>query len=530
MKYRKNIAYALWLAGLGGFFAACNDDWDNHYGSNGSVPEAGLMELIRSDGDLSAFCLILEKTGADTLLSASQTYTVWAPVNGALSDVDMGDMDLLRRMVSNHIARYSNPTSTGTGEAIYMLNGKVMSYDADGAFAGVRLADGDILARNGVLHKLSDTIPYRYNFMEYISSQEKYSSFYGFIDQFTETRLVPRGTAGDSVEVDYNPLLESYYGIGLLDDEDSVYTMILPDNEAWAQASDAIGRFFNVYRSNQAEADSICEVQTGQAILSALTFGGRITDPGARDSLVSVPGYVVHRPGDYFAGYRQVEASNGLIYEANGSMNLLEDTCVWNGTIVVEGEDLDRRRSLNSGTSVYVRDVDGANAVKGISEESYLEVSGSSLNPGVTFDIPEVLSGTYDIYVDFVPPRVDGTSRATEKTCLTFRMGVQQENGRLRYEMRQGKDDEELIVGGDSVGDTGIKTVKVWENYHFPTSDFRDPLWYLDEENTSVTNTTRPNTTLEIRTNVSNSELNVKYVRRFRVDRIRLVPSGQNKD
>ena len=62
-----------------------------------------------------------------------------APVNGALSDVDMGDMDLLRRMVSNHIARYSNPTSTGTGEAIYMLNGKVMSYDADGAFAGVRL-------------------------------------------------------------------------------------------------------------------------------------------------------------------------------------------------------------------------------------------------------------------------------------------------------------------------------------------------------------------------------------------------------
>ena len=50
MKYRKNIAYALWLAGLGGLFAACNDDWDNHYGSNGSVPETGLMELIRSYG------------------------------------------------------------------------------------------------------------------------------------------------------------------------------------------------------------------------------------------------------------------------------------------------------------------------------------------------------------------------------------------------------------------------------------------------------------------------------------------------
>ncbi len=33
---------------------------------------------------------------------------------------------------------------------------------------------------------------------------------------------------------DYNRLLQNYYyGIGWIHDEDSVYTMILPDNEAW---------------------------------------------------------------------------------------------------------------------------------------------------------------------------------------------------------------------------------------------------------------------------------------------------------
>ena len=84
--------------------------------------------------------------------------------------------------------------------------------------------------------------------------------------------------------------------------------------------------------------------------------------------------------------------------------------------------------------------------VKGISENSYLEVSGSSLNPGVTFDIPNVLATKYDIYVDFVPPAIDGNSRATEKTCLSYRMKVEQENGRTKYENRQGKNDEELIV------------------------------------------------------------------------------------
>ena len=41
----------------------------------------------------------------------------------------------------------------------------------------------------------------------------------------------------DSVFVDYNPMLYNYYyGIGHIDDEDSLYTMILPDNEAWDKA------------------------------------------------------------------------------------------------------------------------------------------------------------------------------------------------------------------------------------------------------------------------------------------------------
>ena len=89
--------------------SSCNDEWDSHYESDGGVPGVSLMDLLRRDSRLEKFCQIIEKTHGDTFLSSTQTYTVWAPRNEALADVDMDDMDALRRLVKNHIARYTNP-------------------------------------------------------------------------------------------------------------------------------------------------------------------------------------------------------------------------------------------------------------------------------------------------------------------------------------------------------------------------------------------------------------------------------------
>lgn len=90
-----------------------------------------------------------------------------------------------------------------------------------------------------------------------------------------------------------------YYGIGWIHDEDSVYTMILPDNEAWDKAYEQVSPYFKVYNADEAVADSITKVQTGQAIVYGLTFGGRITDPGSADTLVTVTGNVIRSTKDY---------------------------------------------------------------------------------------------------------------------------------------------------------------------------------------------------------------------------------------
>ena len=233
------------LSGMA-LFVSCNDEWDAHYDRNGSVPQVSLMDLLRNDASLSTFTQIVEITGTDSLLVSDQTYTVWAPVNEALTNVDMTDRAALERLVKNHIARYTNPTSTQPGKYIYMLNGKRMAYDDAESFNGTSLEDGNERAINGVLHKLRDTIPYRYNFYEYLSVYPEYSKVYEFINRFVEKRYDASASVGtDSVFVDYNPMLYSYYyGIGHIDDEDSLYTMILPDNAAWDKAYAQISPYF----------------------------------------------------------------------------------------------------------------------------------------------------------------------------------------------------------------------------------------------------------------------------------------------
>ena len=227
----KNKGIICLLAGAA-VFAACSEDWDAHYDLNGSVPQVSLMYLLRGDASLATFTQMVEATGADSLLESSQTYTVWAPVNEALANVDMTDRGALSRLVNNHVARYANPTSTEPGKYIYMLNGKRMTYDNAVLFNGTPIEQGDGRAMNGVLHKMADTIPYRYNFMEYLSLRPEYSKVYGFISRFVEKRYDELASTGsDSVFVDYHPMLyHRAYGIGHIDDEDSLYTMILPDN------------------------------------------------------------------------------------------------------------------------------------------------------------------------------------------------------------------------------------------------------------------------------------------------------------
>lgn len=495
---------------------SCNSEWDDHYDRNETLPQENLMQLVGKDAQLSKFTRLLEATGLDSLLSSEQSYTVWAPLDEVVDETVLTDAASMERFVKNHIARYVNPSSSEPSKKIFMLNGKPMSYGSDGTYNGIAIAESDLLAKNGVLHKIAAELPYKYNILEYLETHAEYSEAYTFISRFVEPVYdASLSTTYDSVFVDYNMLLaDKIYGIGMIGSEDSLYTMIVPDNDAWNAAYFRISPYFKAYSKDEAVADSIQRVQTSLAILSGLTFRGNIENPSELDSIVTVTGNVIRPVTDYFNGYDVLDASNGIIYKADGILNF-NDTCVWNHPICVEAEDMDYRINL-SGTNSYIRTTDINSLVTGISNSSYLEVSSGNVDGGVIFDIPNTLSGKYDVYVDFVSPVVDGEALAAEMSKVVFQLRYMNKNGRQTTR----NNNTATVIGGSE--NTGIISVKAYSSVELPVSDYYDAMWYLVDGN--LQSNISETTTLQVKTKVSSSDAKKGYLRKFRVDRVRFVP------
>ena len=556
-KYMKTVAgCCVALAAL----ASCSDEWDSHYEASGGIPAVSLMDLLRQDARLEKFCQIIEKTQADTLLSSTQTYTVWAPENDALANVDMDDMEALQRLVRNHIARYSYPTSTSPREKIYMLNNKIMSYEDGNQFMEVPIEEKNVLAQNGVLHVMGGQIPYQFNVLERMATDPNYSKVYEFITRWSERKYdAGLSTPYDSVFVDYNPILESGSGIGLLDEEDSLYTMIIPDNAAWDAAMERLKPYFRPGSELTGEAlaayqDSVSESKAGQAILSGLTFPGakfedaqgNFIEPATWDSLYTIDRHLLYKANlqTYFSGYELEKASNGYMYLAHGNLNWA-DTCTWNPVIEIEGEN-DYYATADKAAVATTRNVNTFSAVRGVSGNAYKELTASNNNAGITYKIPQVLSGKYAIWVDYVPPIVDGLSKTSR---VQYQLVYLDEEGNVplrgasktfkenSYTIQNAnvyeEDEDEGDSSGESIGGEeeepdspmvkeGVVSQKVGE-VEFPSVDHYDNMWYYDERNANMT--TSINTTLKVLFNLTSTESKDRaWERVARIDRIRLVP------
>ncbi len=504
--------------------AGCNDAWDDHYtAAPAEVSGATVLEQMKADPELSDFVRMVGIAGYEDLLNSSQTFTVWAPVNGSLGDVDMSDKAAVTRTVANHIARFNISTSTPADEGVKMLNGKLM-YFAEGAmsFGGVSLIKTDIHTGNGLVHKLSAPIPYAYNFREYIDTHASTSEIASFMARFDEMLLpsqIPGATgtqASDSVAVSYNRLLQyPDLGLGNIASEDSVFSMVVPDNTAWQKAFDEIKPYFTTYNTDPEVADSIQRMQTSLAIVSDLVFRTGLADPATADSVVSTTGSVISDPSAFFAGMDEIQASNGRLFLASSLNYDMAET--FNKPIAIEAE-AQSGRTPAAGTTVYTRNVSTDNPYASqISGQRYIEVFpvSSSRQPGVTFAIPDILAGAYDIYATFVPATVADGSNTTESTRVQFAVSFMGANGRTQSKAFNSRD---FITSP-----TEMTVIKVTEGFRFPVANYYDRLWKMDPKNDPNDRITT--TSIYVSTNVTNTEFNQNVLsRRFRIDRIYLVP------
>ena len=522
---KNKLSILLFCLGIS-VLVGCRDEFSDHYDRSADLPATTLYGLLKQNSNLSTFARLVEKAGYDTLLSSTQTFTVFAPVNDGLAGInpDAFDVTRARTFVNNQIARFNNSTSVPAANGVRMKNYKLYSFSSGkDAFGGATLVDKNIMAKNGLLHTLNGPITYRNNVHEYITSSDNTTKLEAFIKTFDETRFdeslsIPidinqnGSVVYDSVKTTFNRLLDK--NLGSIANEDSIYTMVIPTDNAWDEAYTKYSAYFKTYNANAAVADSIRKVQASQAILNDLIYRGRIDDSNLPDSIVSTSGSVVHNPASLLSGTNKQDASNGLTYFTDHlNYNGLE---TWNKKIVIECEEPEGRLA-GANTGINTRIVSsGANIP--VSNSRYIEVSPNTTTaqPAVTFDIPNVLSGKYNIYVECLPGSIDDAPK--DSTKLLFD---------LTYLTATGKTTNVTVKLNSFVTSGKNKVViKAFSSFEFPVANFYDRIWWIDYFNGLHSYSERVVTTkFMVKTNVSTSEINNNiFSRKFRIDRIIFEP------
>jgi uncharacterized surface protein with fasciclin (FAS1) repeats len=449
----------------------CQDSkWDDYYSSMSF--DKTLMQTIDEHPELSTFASIIRNNGLESLLSSSQSLTVFAPTNDALSTYSENS-NTLNQFLYNHICRYlytmGDVADTDDGVVrMKMLNGKYnnLSLDQSGLLVGdltnVISSQG---ASNGVLNIISNVLPFRNNIYEEIcqndNSTDSIASYLTAYDQYIflpdKSDVIGTNDQGqtlyDSVFNFRNNWMTHFGYINL---EDSVYTMLVPSNSAWSKQYEKISQCFRTYGEGELKvpvsglnitgqfettgtvADSLQREHTYEAMTQDLVFR-KVVDVNHfdGDSLTSIHGNVFHSPARLFEGSRECNVSNGLMYVTDSLK--FEPSESWHKEIRVEAENSTNFATQYVGSTSVGSVINYPQYAGKVSENGFLIVNPTQLSfqrTTVRFRLPSTLAAKYNIYIVTVPASAQDTSLiGSEKllnTRLKFYLRYVHEDGRLK--------------------------------------------------------------------------------------------------
>jgi len=456
--------------------AACSD-WKEHYDDSVSSREAKatIWGNISSNANLTEFKDLLQKTGYDTILTASQTYTVWAPVNGSFGYdtlVNQSNSNIINKFILNHIARNSYPASGSINEEITMLNDKVEMFYGTGAYyiGGVEITQPNIPSLNGSLHAINGRMLFYPSIYEYLLEGKDSVSLY-YQKYHSNTLNTSKSVQGpmingeitylDSV-FDINNALWTKYGAEYINREDSNYTMIIPSSEAYNAKKEEISKYFNypwrftfydaakdsTYSSISLNSTYLNDSLTHYYLIRDLVFNNNLYNNEVLetkttgesfddiDSLMTVPKSKLYAYDAQYAfdGASRQTMSNGYIWTADYYPTLSWNS--WAPIIKIEAET-GSTRARNTYSDVQVVTVNSDNRspeIQGqVSGDKYAlaTATGDAAQPHLFFNLPNVLSTTYIIKVVFVPTAITETGAKRLPTSVRMKIGYNDANGSL---------------------------------------------------------------------------------------------------
>src|ERR1035437_8407752 len=270
---------------------SCTDDWNKHYNTEQtSKSNLNLYQYIQAQAELSTFTKMLKIAGYDTILTTSQTFTVWAPTNQSLGNVNLLDTAQIIKSVENHIARFSYPTTGIVSKKILMLDNKLIVFEngADGyTFGGLKILQSNVATKSGIIHVVSGYLPYELSIWEFLNNAEGLDSVRNYINSYSITSIDTTASFKDGYMIrkvykTTNILLKN---LAAINKEDSIYTVIWPNNTAWVEAYNRILPYYNTLSTDGGVATQIANTKV--AIIQDLFFRGVKSLPITTDSLFS---------------------------------------------------------------------------------------------------------------------------------------------------------------------------------------------------------------------------------------------------
>lgn len=537
-------------------FAACSDEWDDHY-KNTAVEGGGATtqwQAISNAGNLTNFARVLEATGYDKVLDGAQVFTVFAPtddnftseeadawINKYNQDVASGVKDnensTLKEFVKNHIALYNHSVSKQTDEVIMMMNGKHQSL-TETLFGGQEIISSNQKFKNGLLFTIDGEAEFFNNVFEYLEKDADLDSVANFLYYYNEYEFMPQLSVeggivdGKTVYLDsvtqLNNDMFSYLN-GKINSEDSTYWMVLPTNTEWARLHAEYSQYFN-YDDEIPGRDSLNRVMTGLSLLlgtvfshttntalesgdsaystNALAYADRKYYYGSSD-VAYYAYYNTFSPGGIFEGTEKVECSNGQVLKS-ASWNIDKRQTFYQ-QIQIEAESSsrwDENDEDKSSTKFPFSTPSVASSNRfydKVSNNRYVEIVGltAATYPSATFKIPNVLSNIpYDIYVVTVPA-VAGNEYSTD-TLPTIMEWT------LTYNNQKGIAEKTTLQSKLSNNPAVVDTLLLASGVSIPTCSYA-----LEESQVSM----------RVRNRVSSSQVRRgEYTRTMRIDCILFKP------
>lgn len=156
--------------------AGCTHKWDDHNAIQGDAAyvKNNVYEQISANTSLSKFAGFLKQTGYADSISASRTYTVWAPADDALKNLDAAIINnpaALKKFVAHHIATLAYRVSDvqKTAVRVSLLDGKYAAFSAT-TFDEATLQSKDIVASNGIVHTIASAAVPAGNCWDYVDT------------------------------------------------------------------------------------------------------------------------------------------------------------------------------------------------------------------------------------------------------------------------------------------------------------------------------------------------------------------------